>query len=80
MSRHRHGVVLGGAATLQSRRGLGAQAALLRTRLEDLANDNLSVDGEALLATATAAPGFSSIRNLQRACLQLQMRRAWRYR
>ncbi|MBG6218120.1 hypothetical protein IWX75_002599 [Arthrobacter sp. CAN_A6] len=72
MSLHPTGAVLGGASTLSSARGTGAHAALLIHRLR-LAR-SLGIP----LATATAAPGASSIRNLAELGFTIVERPAWR--
>jgi GNAT superfamily N-acetyltransferase len=64
--------VLGGAATLPAARGAGAQTALLAHRL------SLAGHLGAPLATATAAPGSPSIRNLAGAGFTIVERTAWR--
>lgn len=72
MSLHPTGAVLGGASTLPAARGMGAQSALLKHRLR-LAG-TLGVP----LATATAAPGGPSIRNLAKLGFTVVERTAWR--
>lgn len=78
MSWHEDGLVLGGAATLESHRGLGAQTALLRAFQMELATRDLSRGGGPLLAAATAAPDSPSLRNMERAGFTIHPRRAWR--
>jgi GNAT superfamily N-acetyltransferase len=73
MSLHTTGAVLGGASTLPAARGTGAQTALLAYRLS-LA-EGLGVS----LATATAAPGSPSIRNLTKLGFTIVERTAWRF-
>lgn len=72
MSLHSTGAVFGGASTLSAVRGSGAQAALLAHRLQ------LVRALEVPLATATAAPGAPSIRNLARFGFTIVERTAWR--
>lgn len=60
-SRHGEVAVLGGAGTLPSDRGKGAQTALLQERLR------LAHAEGCTLAVATAAPNSPSVRNLARA-------------
>ncbi|WP_028279375.1 hypothetical protein [Arthrobacter sp. H5] len=72
MSLHPTGAVFGGASTLSAARGTGAQAALLTYRLQ------LARALDIPLATATAAPGASSIRNLARLGFTIVERTAWR--
>lgn len=78
MSWHEDGLVLGGAATLGSHRGLGAQTALLRAFQAELATRDLARVGGAMLAAATAAPDSPSLRNMERAGFAVHPRRAWR--
>ncbi len=73
MSLHPTGAVLGGASTLPSARGTGAQAALLTHRLQ------LATNFECPLATATAAPGTPSFRNLAKLGFAIVERTAWRF-
>lgn len=72
MSLHPTGAVLGGASTLPTARGMGAQSALLKHRLR-LAR-TLGVP----LAAATAVPGGPSIRNLAKLGFTVVERTAWR--
>lgn len=74
MSIHPTGAVLGGASTLHAARGTYAQSALLAHRLHVAEAWNIS------LATATAAPGTPSIRNLARLGFTIVERTAWRHR
>ena len=71
MSSHEDWVVLGGAATLPKHRGVGIQAELLRHRLD------VATRAGARFATATAAVGSPSSRNLARAGFQVALRTAW---
>lgn len=73
MSLHNTGAVLGGASTLPAARGAGAQSALLRHRLRLV--KILGVP----LATATAAPGSPSVRNLAKLGFTVVERTAWRF-
>jgi hypothetical protein len=73
MSVHSTGVVLGGASTMPAARGFGAQSALLMHRLRLVGAMGVP------LATATAAPGTPSIRNLARVGFTIVERRAWRH-
>lgn len=72
MSLHPTGAVFGGASTLSTARGTGAQSALLTYRLQ------LARALDIPLATATAAPGAPSIRNLARLGFTIVERTAWR--
>ena len=63
--------VIGGAATLRSARGRGAQALLLSVRLA------AAVSAGCTLAVATASPGSPSLRNLVRAGFTVHMRPAF---
>lgn len=72
MSLHGNTVVLGGASTLAHARGTGAQTALLRHRLHVARTLGCS------LATATAAAGSPSLRNLARLGFTVVERTAWR--
>jgi len=72
MSVHRTGAVLGGASTLPPARGTGAQSALLLHRLR------VARALGCTLATASAAPGSPSIRNLARLGFTVVERTAWR--
>lgn len=74
MSIHPTGAVLGGASTLHAARGTRAQSALLAYRLHVAEALNIP------LATATAAPGTPSIRNLARLGFTIVERTAWRRR
>lgn len=74
MSLHPTGAVLGGASTLPAARGTRGQAALLAHRLHVVETLNLP------MATATAAPGTPSIRNLARLGFSIVERTAWRHR
>lgn len=71
LSLHGDVAVLGGAATLPQWRGSGAQLALLRHRLQ------VAAAAGAELATATAAPGSPSARNLVRAGFCVVDRQRW---
>lgn len=71
MSVHPTGAVFGGASTLSAARGTGAQAALLAHRLQQARALGIP------LATATAAPGAPSIRNLSRLGFTIVERTAW---
>ena len=71
MTVHGDVAVLGGASTLPSHRGQGAQTRLLRHRLRTAA------DAGCTLAVATALPGSVSAANLERAGFQLHPRAAW---
>ncbi|UON90904.1 hypothetical protein MUK71_09650 [Arthrobacter zhangbolii] len=71
MSVHPTGAVFGGASTLSAARGAGAQAALLAHRLRQTRALGIP------LATATAAPGAPSIRNLARLGFTIVERTAW---
>lgn len=73
ISLHLTGAVLGGASTLPAARNTGAQAALLIHRLRLLETLGIS------LATATAAPGAPSIRNLAKLGFTIIERTAWRF-
>lgn len=66
--------VLGGAATVPSARGLGAQTVLLRHRLR------MAEAAGCVAATATAAPDSPSTRNLVRAGFTVVLRHGWRRR
>lgn len=70
-SMHGTVAVLGGAATVPAARGSGAQAALLRHRL------NQAADAGADAATATAAPQSASVRNLARIGFDIHSRPGW---
>ena len=72
LSLHGNVAVLGGAATLPSRRGSGAQLSLLLHRL------HVAAASGAELAAATAAPGSPSARNLARAGFAVVDRHRWR--
>lgn len=74
MSIHATGAVLGGACTLSTARGTGAQSALLAHRLRLAEGLNIQ------LAAATAAPGSPSIRNLAKLGFTIVERTAWRRR
>lgn len=71
MTLHPTGAVFGGASTLRVARGAGAQSALLSHRLHITKALNIP------LATATAAPGTPSARNLSRLGFTLVERTAW---
>ncbi|WP_139306858.1 GNAT family N-acetyltransferase [Modestobacter sp. DSM 44400] len=71
MSVHGRTAVLGGAATLPHHRGCGVQAALLGHRLR------AARCAGAVAATATAAPGSPSARNLVRSGFHLEPRTGW---
>lgn len=71
MSLHDGVAVLGGATTVPDHRGYGAQAALLRGRLEAAA------EAGARCAVATAAAGSPSIRNLARGGFTVHLRHSW---
>ncbi|XAS68624.1 GNAT family N-acetyltransferase [Micrococcaceae bacterium Sec5.7] len=73
MSLHATGAVIGGASTLPTARGTGAQSALLAHRLRLV--ETLGVP----LATATAASGTPSIRNLAKLGFTIIERTAWRF-
>lgn len=80
MSWHDEGVVLGGAATLKSHRGLGAQTALLGALQAELTSSRaLTLESGSLIAAATAAPDSPSLRNMQRTGFEVHPRRAWRF-
>jgi GNAT superfamily N-acetyltransferase len=70
-SMHGNVAVLGGAATVPAARGSGAQAALLRHRL------NQAAAAGADAATATAAPESASVRNLARIGFDIHCRPGW---
>jgi GNAT superfamily N-acetyltransferase len=72
MSLHGEMAVLGGAATLPTARGCGAQLALLHHRLQQAAHAGCAA------ATATAAPDSPSLRNLTRAGFTVRLRAGWR--
>ena len=72
LSVHGGVAVLGGAATLPARRGRGAQGALLDERV------SVAHRAGAWLATATAAAGQGSARNLVRAGFTVHERPSWR--
>lgn len=74
LSIHATGAVLGGACTLSTARGAGAQSALLAHRLRLAEGLNIQ------LAAATAAPGSPSIRNLAKLGFTIVERSAWRRR
>ncbi|MGO4229989.1 hypothetical protein AB4Y72_14080 [Arthrobacter sp. YAF34] len=74
MSIHATGAVLGGACTLSTARGAGAQSALLSHRLRLAESLNIQ------LSAATAAPGSPSIRNLAKLGFTIVERTAWRRR
>jgi GNAT superfamily N-acetyltransferase len=71
ISIHGQVAVLGGAATLPEARGRGAQAILLRARL------TVAIEAGCTLATATAAAGSTSLRNLARAGFDIHGRPAF---
>lgn len=71
MSVHANAAVLGGAATLPAARGSGAQTALVAHRLRLVEALGLPV------ATASAAPGTASVRNLAALGFTIVERTAW---
>lgn len=71
ISIHGKVAVLGGAATLPEARGRGAQGMLLRARL------TMANEAGCTLATATAAAGSTSLRNLARAGFEIHQRPAF---
>jgi hypothetical protein len=72
-SMHGNVAVLGGAGTVPAARRSGAQAALLRHRL------NQAAAAGADAATATAAPGSASVRNLARVGFNVRYRQGWEW-
>jgi GNAT superfamily N-acetyltransferase len=70
-SMHGHVAVLGGAATVPAARGSGAQATLLRHRLNQAAADGADA------ATATAAAESASVRTLARIGFDISSRPGW---
>ncbi|TNC27459.1 hypothetical protein [Amycolatopsis alkalitolerans] len=72
MTLHGEVAVLGGASTLEDRRGRGAQRRLLRHRLEAATGSGCA------LAVATAGPESASATNLRRAGFRLARRPAWK--
>ncbi|WP_026533793.1 GNAT family N-acetyltransferase [Arthrobacter sp. H14] len=73
MSLHATGAVIGGACTLPTARGTGAQRALLAHRLQLV--ETLGMP----LAAATAASGTPSIRTLTKLGFTIVERTAWRF-
>lgn len=73
LSLHPTGAVLGGAATIPTARGTGAQSALLTHRLRLV--ETLGVP----MAAATAAPGTASLRNLTKLGFTIVERTAWHF-
>jgi len=71
VSMHGNVAVLGGAATVPAARGSGAQATLLRHRL------NQAAAAGADAATATAAAESASVRNLARIGFDIHCRPGW---
>jgi ribosomal protein S18 acetylase RimI-like enzyme len=71
MTIHGDTAVLGGASTLPTQRGQGAQSRLLRHRLR------IAAESGCVLAVATARPGSVSAANLRRAGFHLHRRSAW---
>ncbi|MPQ99239.1 hypothetical protein GB931_15200 [Modestobacter sp. I12A-02628] len=71
LSLHGDVAVLGGSSTLPAHRGRGGQTALLHARLA------AACGAGATLATATAAPGSPSARNLAQAGSTVHERPAW---
>jgi GNAT superfamily N-acetyltransferase len=71
MTIHGDVAVLGGASTLHTHRGQGAQSRLLRHRLQTAA------EAGCVLAVATARPDSVSAANLRRAGFGIHRRSAW---